>query len=85
MVDLTTWSNDPALDWPSRFAPGDFVRLEDGRPAIVRLVQDYAAQPPARWELVVSTLTDGNPDDVIVEPWSCVEDVSARAELDGRL
>lgn len=66
---MTHWPEDPHLDWPTRFRAGDGVRLADGRPAVVVTVQDYAPEPPSRWELIVFALdANGNPDAFIVEP-----------------
>lgn len=79
---MTDWPADPEYDWPQRFTAGDFVRLDDGRPALIRIVLDYAPSAPARWELVVSAAdSDGNPDDFIVEPWQCRPDSTAATEL----
>lgn len=49
---------------------------------MVRSIQDYAPEPPSRWELIVSALdVNGFPDTFIVEPWTCRPDPSAGHEL----
>ncbi|HAS10534.1 MAG TPA: hypothetical protein DCS55_08465 [Acidimicrobiaceae bacterium] len=79
---MSEWPYDPRHDWPQHFADGDPVRLDDGRAALVRSVQDYAPEPPSRWELIVSALdVNGFPDTFIVEPWTCRPDPSAAHEL----
>lgn len=76
------WPADPHHNWPEHFRAGDGVRLEDGRPAIVLTVQDYAPHPPSRWELIVFALDpDGNPDTFIIEPWECRPYPAAAREL----
>lgn len=75
---------DPHHHWPEYFRAGDGVRLDDGRPAVVLTVQDYAPHPPARWELIVFTLDHhGNADTFIIEPWNCRPDPAAAQELPG--
>jgi hypothetical protein len=72
---VSEWPSDPHHDWPQHFRVGDVVRLTDGRPAVVRAVQDYAPDPPSRWDLIVSALDrNGFPDTFIVEPWDCCLD-----------
>jgi hypothetical protein len=61
----------PTYDWPSVFRSGDVVRLDDGRLAVVGCVMNYAAEPPAKWELVIRTLDSGHLDDTIWAPWHC--------------
>lgn len=79
------WPSDPHHDWPHHFRAGDGVRLADGRPAVVRAVQDYAPEPPSRWELIVSAFDpNGFPDTFIVEPWDCRPDPTATGELVNR-
>ena len=57
-------STDPTFEWPSVFARGDVVRLDDGRIAVVGEIVDDAAEPPARWELIVRTTGElGEMDD----------------------
>lgn len=45
---VNEWPSDPHHDWPQHFRADDGVRLADGRPAVVRAVQDYAPEPPSR-------------------------------------
>lgn len=79
---MSEWPSDPQHDWPRHFQAGDGVRLADGRPAVVMAVQDYAPEPPSRWELIVFSLDHGgNPDTFIVEPWECYPDSSAVDEV----
>lgn len=79
---MNEWPSDPEHDWPQRFRAGDGVRLADGRPAVVRCVQDYAPHPPSRWELIVSAPdVDGFLDTFLVEPWDCRPDPTAAQEL----
>ena len=65
------WPADPSLDWPSRFHPGDVVRLDDGRVAVVATVQDYSsdASPPMYELLLRHRPSNGPPDEDIFEPW----------------
>lgn len=79
---MSEWPSDPRYNWSKHFSAGDFVRLADGRPATVRAVDDCAAEPPPRWELIVSAPdTNGNPDTFIVDPWDCRPDPTAGQEL----
>lgn len=78
---MSEWPADPHHDWSKQFRVGDGVRLDDGRPAIVLAVQDYAPHPPSRWELIVLAHDpNGNPDTFIIEPWSCRPDPPAAQE-----
>ncbi len=64
--------SDPTYDWPRVFKGGDVVRLDDGRIAVVEMIMDYAPDPPAKWELIVRTISEcGSLDDTITEPWLC--------------
>jgi len=79
---VNEWPSDPHHDWPQHFRADDGVRLADGRPAVVRAVQDYAPEPPSRWELIVSAFDrNGFPDTFIIEPWDCRPDATAAQEL----
>lgn len=65
------WGADPSLNWPSRFHPGDVVRLDDGRVAFVVMVLDYSpdSSPPEYELLLRHRPTNGPPDEDIFEPW----------------
>lgn len=79
---MNEWPSDPHHDWTQHFGAGDGVRLGDGRPAVVRTIQDYAPHPPSKWELIVSALDcNGFPDTFIVEPWTCRPDPAATREV----
>jgi hypothetical protein len=65
------WGPDPSLDWPSRFHPGDVVRLDDGRVAVVAMVLDSSpSSSPPKYELLLHYLHHtGAPDDDLFSPW----------------
>lgn len=71
MTKDTPWSRDPALDWPSRFGPGDVVQLRTGGLGVVHEVRDCSADgDPPRYEVYVVHLDrTGTPDVDIFEPW----------------
>lgn len=64
-----TWDADPSLDWSSRFHPGDVVRLDDGRVAVVVMVNNYGTDRPKYELLLHHRPPNGGPDDDIFEPW----------------
>ncbi len=66
-----SWGADPSLDWPSRFRPGDVVRLDDGRLACVVLVLDSSpdSSPPDYELLLRHRPLKGSPDEDLFPPW----------------
>lgn len=59
------------MDWPSRFHPGDVVRLDDGRVAVVVMVLDSSpdSSPPQYELLLRHRPPSGPPDDDLFPPW----------------
>lgn len=66
------WPEDPSLDWPSRFAARDPIRLASGELGVVDMVLDYSPDETPRWELIVTILTRrGYIDTLVAQPWGC--------------
>jgi hypothetical protein len=72
---------DRAFDWSTVIQPGDVVRLDDGRVALVYQVMDVGAKPLSFWELLVTaTGWWGGPDDFLTAPRQCRLAPEAREE-----
>jgi hypothetical protein len=79
------WGPDPSLDWPSRFHPGDVVRLDDGRVAVVVMVMDSSPDKPSHYELLLHHRPrTGPPDDDLFSPWRATPAPDSRSLEEAR-